>query len=74
MIEFPKVMSKGMWFLLFNVGTILYLIVSGTLHRNVINLVSFGLALALINGIAWISARKFKWKYGLPLRRRIVTT
>jgi hypothetical protein len=62
MIEFPKLMSKWMWFLLFNVGTIIYMIVSGSLHWDVINLVSFGLALALINGIAWISARKFRWK------------
>jgi hypothetical protein len=62
MIEFPKLMSKWMWFLLFNVGTIIYMIVSGSLHWDAINLVSFGLALALINGIAGISASKFRWK------------
>jgi O-antigen/teichoic acid export membrane protein len=52
-----------MWFLLFNLGTILYLIMSGHLQWNSISIFSYGLALVLMNGIAWISARKYKdWK------------
>ena len=60
MIELPKIMSKRMWFLLFNVGTILYLIISGTLRWGAVSVISCGISLLLINGIALISARKYK--------------
>jgi hypothetical protein len=52
-----------MWFLLFNVGTVLYLIAFGDVSWNLISIVSYSLALLLINILAWISARKFPdWK------------
>jgi hypothetical protein len=61
--ELPKIMSKRMWFLLFNAGTIIYLIVSGSLRWQVVSMFSTGLALVMMNGIAWVSARKYKeWK------------
>lgn len=59
MNQFHKVISKKMWFLLFNAGTTLYMILFGHLSWDVISIVSFALALALINLIAWISARRF---------------
>jgi hypothetical protein len=63
MNKFHKAVSKRIWFLLFNLGTILYLILSGVLKWDLISIFSYGLALFLMNGIAWISARKFKdWK------------
>ena len=63
MIELPKLISKRTWFLIFNVGTVAYLIFSGTLQWNVISVVSCSIALLVINCIAWISARKYKeWK------------
>jgi hypothetical protein len=63
MNQFHKVISKKMWFLLFNVGTTLYMIVSGHLSWDTISIVSFAVALGLINLIAWISARRFpEWK------------
>jgi len=62
-IEFPKIMSKRAWFLMFNLGTIAYLMIDGTLRWETVSVISCGIALLLINGIAWISARKFKeWK------------
>jgi hypothetical protein len=63
MIELPKIISKKTWFLLFNVGTIIYLIGRGRLRWNIVSVFSYGFALLLINGIIWISARKYKdWK------------
>lgn len=63
MVEFPKIMSKTMWFILFNLGTIIYLIVSGTLRWDALSIFSNGLALVIMNWIAWISGRKYKgWK------------
>jgi len=56
-------MSKRAWFLMFNLGTIAYLMIDGTLRWETVSVISCGIALLLINGIAWISARKFKeWK------------
>ena len=58
-----KILPKKIWFLLFNVGTTIYMIVSGDLHWNVVSIATFVIALALINVIAWVSARKYKnWK------------
>jgi cytochrome c oxidase subunit IV len=63
MVELPKIMSKKVWFLVFNLGTIIYLTVSGSLRWEVVSIFSYGLALLLMNGIAWISACKYKgWK------------
>jgi hypothetical protein len=61
--EFHKLVSKKAAFLLFNVGTIIYLIFSGSLKWNGVSLFSYGAALLLMNGIAWFSSRNFKdWK------------
>ena len=63
MKELPSIISKRMWFLLFNVGTILYLVLVGRLTWDATSIISYGLALLMMNGIAWISARKYKdWK------------
>jgi hypothetical protein len=63
MVDLHKIMSKRMWFLLFNLGTIIYMIVTGSLSWDIVTIASFVFALLLINGIAWISARKYKeWK------------
>ena len=52
-----------MWFLIFNIGTTIYMIACGHLSWNVISIASYGVALGLINFIAWISERKFSdWK------------
>lgn len=64
MKDLPELMSKKAWFALFNLGSLLYMIVSGSLHWEWLDLVSFGIALLLMNGIAWISARRYKdWKW-----------
>ncbi len=60
MVEFPNIMSKRMWFVLFNLGTIIYLVLSGVLHWDLLSILSYGLALVFMNCIAWISARKYK--------------
>jgi hypothetical protein len=61
--EFHKIVSKKMWFLLFNVGATLYMILFGHLGLDLISIGSFAVALGLINLIAWISAKRFpEWK------------
>jgi hypothetical protein len=63
MNQFHKVVSKKMWFILFNVGTTIYVIVSGTLKWDALSILSYVVALSLINVIAWFSARRFPdWK------------
>ena len=63
MVELPKIMSRKTWFLFFNLGTIIYLIISGCLRWEIVSIISYGSALLLMNGIAWISSRKYKdWK------------
>lgn len=63
MNQFHKVVSKKMWFLLFNVGTTIYVIVSGTVRWDALSILSYVVALGLINFIAWFSARSFpSWK------------
>ena len=63
MNQFHKIVSKKMWFILFNAGTTIYMILSGHLSWDAITIVSYGVALSLINLVAWISARRFPdWK------------
>jgi len=63
MVDLPEIISKKTWFVLFNVGTTIYMILSGNLHWDVTSIFCYGVALLLINFIAWISARKYKgWK------------
>jgi hypothetical protein len=60
---FHEFVPKKVAFLLFNVGTILFLILSGSLSWSWISLFSNGAALLLMNGIAWISSRNYKdWR------------
>lgn len=52
-----------MWFLLFNIGTTIYVVVSGTVRLDAVSILSYAVALGLMNIIAWISARNFPdWK------------
>ena len=63
MFELRNYMSKRTCFVLFNLVAISYLIASGNVQLETISIVSYAIALALINGLAWISARKWKdWK------------
>jgi hypothetical protein len=63
MNEFHKLVSKKLAFVLFNLGTIIYLAASGALEWNWVSLLSYGGALAMMNGIAWFSSRNFpEWK------------
>ena len=63
MKDFHEIISKKVWFLLFNVGTIAYLILWVHIQLNAISLVCYGLALLLINGVALISGRRYKGKF-----------
>jgi len=63
MADLPSVIPKKAWFFIFNIGTNIYLIVTGTLHWNLISICSSGAALLLIDGIAWISSSKYKGRY-----------
>ena len=57
-------MSKKMVFLLFNIGTITYAIWRGSLAWDVPSVIAGVVAMLLMNGVLWISARKFKdWKW-----------
>ena len=63
MNQFHKLVSKKMWFLLFNMGTTFYVIISGTIKWDAVSILSYAVALGLINMIAWISTRNFPdWK------------
>ena len=63
MFEFPKLISKKTWFVSFNLITTIYLIATHSLRWEAVSIVSYGLALGLMNCIAWLSARKYKdWK------------
>jgi hypothetical protein len=63
MRDIHEIFSKKVWFALFNLGSIIYLIIRGTLQWNAVSMVSCGLALLLVNGIALISSRKYGNKY-----------
>jgi hypothetical protein len=58
-----KIVSKRVCFAIFNVVLIVYLIARGDLRWNVISIISCTMTLALMNAIAWLSARRYKdWK------------
>lgn len=60
---FHRLISRRMWFLLFNVGTTVYMLLSGHLRGRVDSILAFIVALGVMNGIAWVSARNFPdWK------------
>ena len=63
---FHRTISKSLWFALFNAGTVIYLVVIGSLQWNWISIGSYGAALLLINGVALYSTRRYpdwKWTY-----------
>jgi hypothetical protein len=61
---FQRMFSKSVWFALFNVGTVIYLVASGTLQWNWISVLSCSVSLLLIDGIALYSSRNFPdWKW-----------
>ena len=63
MFELRRYMSKRVCFLLFNCVSVLYLLVTDSLQWDFITIFSCSFALLLMNGIAWISVRKYKdWK------------
>jgi hypothetical protein len=60
---FHRYIGKKLWFILFNVASILYLVLSGRLRLSLESIVGCIVALLLINGVAFISARNFPdWK------------
>lgn len=60
---FHRLISKRLWFLLFNVCTVAYLIGTGRLRWELVSVLICAGALLLMNGIALISARNFPdWK------------
>jgi hypothetical protein len=62
-LDLHKVMRTRTWFLLFNCGATVYLVISGTLKWDPVSLFSCVVALSLVNCVALISARKYKeWK------------
>jgi hypothetical protein len=62
MTELPKLISKKTWLLVFNIVAVTCVVVSDSFHWDLISVVSYGIALVLINWVAWISARKYKGK------------
>ena len=60
---FHRIISKKLWFLLFNAGSVAYLIGTGRLRWELVSLLICAGALLLMNGIAFLSARNFPdWK------------
>ena len=58
-----QLFTKKQWFILFNCVTILALYLTGNLEFTIKSMVSYLIALALVNGMALISAKKFTdWK------------
>jgi hypothetical protein len=61
--DIHDVVPKWLWFVLFNVAAIAYLIFTNTLRWTTVSLSGCAIALSLINGSAWLSARRYKnWK------------
>jgi hypothetical protein len=58
-----RLVSKRLWFLMFNVICILYFVVTDSLRFSFESILTAGFALMIMNAIALISARKFPdWK------------
>jgi hypothetical protein len=63
---FHRAISKSLWFVLFNVCTVIYLLISDRLQWSFIDIFSCGIALLLMNGIALYSSKNFpdwQWTY-----------
>jgi len=63
MFDLVQIVSKKIRFVILNLAAIIYLIATHSLRWDAVSIVSYGLALGLMNCIAWLSARKYKeWK------------
>ena len=63
MFDLVQIVSKKIRFVILNLAAIIYLIATHSLRWDALSIFSYGLALGLMNCIAWISARKYKeWK------------
>ncbi len=63
MSQFHRLISKRLWFILFNVGSLIYLAVTNRLHWDIWSVVGVIFAFALMNFVAWLSSRNFpEWK------------
>ena len=61
-----RLLSKQMWFVIFNVGSIGYMWISGRLHWTAIDIFSVVVALLIMNGICLYSTRlypEWQWTY-----------
>ena len=60
---FHKVVGKKLWFVIFNVASIAYLAISGRLVWTAESILISIVTMLLMNGIAFIPARKFSdWR------------
>jgi uncharacterized membrane protein YhaH (DUF805 family) len=56
-------LTKGQWFVLFNCGVIAAMYLSGNLHFAAVSLVPVLIALAVVNAMSAIAARRYTdWK------------
>jgi hypothetical protein len=63
MRRFHEVISKKWWFVLFNLGTLVALALSGRLTSSLESAIASLIALLIVNGIAAVSARNFpNWR------------
>ena len=63
MKKLHDIVTKKQWFILFNVGTILVLVITGRLTWSGRSLVASLLSLLVVNVVAAISSRNFpEWK------------
>jgi hypothetical protein len=63
MNPFHQLVSKKMWFILFNLFTLIYLRVTGRLQGNWESICTAIVVLVIMNAVALISARNFPgWK------------
>jgi hypothetical protein len=58
--EIHKLAAKTLWFFIFNVAAVVYLIIGGYVHWDMISLLSSGTVLGLINLVGWLSAPRYK--------------
>jgi hypothetical protein len=61
--ELPAYVSKKVWFLLFNLGALVFEIVTGALRWEVSSVIANGIALLFVNWMTLIASRKYKGKY-----------
>ena len=61
--RFHQLLTKKQWFILFNVGAVAALLVSGRLKWSIESVITSAIALLAINFVAALSARNFpNWK------------